>query len=88
MAKNIEKLAEFGEYTIEWNLRTSLNHLKEALNNTKYMSEPHPDLAILVESFNTQVKNFKKNYGVEFPEIQEQYNKILPEIKKYIEVKD
>jgi hypothetical protein len=86
MAKNIERLAGYAENAIEWNIRNSLNEIKEALVRKRLGEKTK--LAIYVDNYNTKVKNFKDNYGVEFPGIQEEYNKILPEIKKYVKVKE
>jgi septation ring formation regulator EzrA len=85
--KNIEKLAELGELCMKIKLEKNLNKVKKALEQEKYNSGHQTYLAIFTEEYNNKVKIFMDNYGVEFPELQKEFEKILPEINKYIGVK-
>jgi hypothetical protein len=50
----------------------------------KYLNE----LRTNVQGYKDRSNNSKKNFGVKFPELQKQYEEMLPEINKYLGVKN
>jgi hypothetical protein len=91
MRKNIELLAELGEKYLKKDLNKSLDSIRvqkvnleqgyiDEYDKTNYISW----LEDGINSYNAKVKVYKETYGVEFPELQKQYEAILPKINKYL----
>ncbi len=89
--KNIEKLAELGKRLLKEELNKSLISMRiqrinleqeniEEINKTRYCHW----LCGAVEDYKIKVKTFKETYGAKFPDLQKEYEKMLPEIKKYL----
>jgi hypothetical protein len=76
MTEDTEKLAGLGRFYLKCGLRTKINDIKESLGDFLINKD--------YEIFNFEAKFLKDSYGVEFPELQKQYEEILPEINKYL----
>ena len=94
MGKNIEKLAEYGEFVLEQSLVSSLKKIQLNLRDLSEVKEDinlkeayTKNLKLNVTEHQNNVEYFKKEYGLNFPELNEKYKKLLPEIIKYSESK-
>ena len=90
--KNLENLASLGEAQLKGVLQSyikTLNETLEVLNNSEKDNSGalDPILSDYKYLYESQTERFREEYGVEFSELQNQYNKILPEINKYLKIK-
>jgi hypothetical protein len=81
MEKNIEELAKIGEITLKLKLEDTLRHIKKHLQIGDSLL-----LKDCLFVYRDKVKIFKEKYDVEFPDIEGEYQKMLPEIDKYLEL--
>ena len=91
MKKNIEKLASLGEEQLEKVLEGYLGKLKETLevlnkSEVKNSGALNPLLSDYKILYEQGIKNFGNEFGIEFPKLQKQYEVMLPQINKYLEL--
>jgi septation ring formation regulator EzrA len=76
--------------TLGFLLKEDIRKIKENLGEIKKAGvdlEHHRRVLNLKKSFYKEaINHYKKDYGLEFPEIERQYNKMLPEINQYLNV--
>lgn len=95
MKKNIEKLAQLGELSIREQLLKVIDKAKYCLECSKYYdSSEHgnffkkkwaEEIKGLPHLYDTLSKEALEEYGVEFPDLQEEYKEILPKIIGFLE---
>ena len=92
MEKDIEALAKLGEKELGFCVRKTLRNVEALLKSVEsYDNDPGFQKNLFVELkgvndfYHEKIKAYKELYGINFPEIQEEYNtKILPRLKKYL----
>jgi len=89
---NIEKkLIELGKIHLKEKLELHLGFLKEefifASKGGKYLNGKYDELKKRVNNFEILTNKYLTEFGVGFPDIQKQYEAMLPKINKYLEVK-
>jgi hypothetical protein len=91
MTKNVEKLAKLGEFYLQSDFKFSLTNIKCTLEyiqniskNTDTYDRHKSDLNSWVKYLKRTVESVKENYDVEFPELEAEYEKLLPEINKHL----
>jgi hypothetical protein len=92
MAKNIEKLAEVGELALKEKIEHNLRRISDILRDLELFNKDRGGnecrLKQNVIDYNENINLSVNECGLGFPVLQEAYSKMLPEIKKYIEVKE
>jgi|APSaa5957512622_1039677.scaffolds.fasta_scaffold468413_1 hypothetical protein len=90
MKKNIEKLAEYGETRIKEDLLKSVRSIEndlESVNDEVEQQSRETNKRYLkqdVIQYLALTKSYKEEYGVEFPEIEAQYDKLKSQVDNLI----
>ncbi len=84
--ENIFKYVQEGERK---KLNTNLGEIRIALKKCRRygLGFSKYGLKSANENCNKKTEKIKEDYGVEFPDLQKQYEAMLPEINKYLEIK-
>jgi hypothetical protein len=90
MEKNIEKLTKLNKISLRNQLANGVRNIRLTLDELDHNINTGGNKAVLI-SFNNLYKiwvdRFYNEYGFKFPELQKQYDELVPKINEYLEVK-